>query len=380
MAVTARHSPRRQEPGLDRNLAWIGGPDCRCGFESAHLQTDDDYLRRRFKAARWRHPACFIVIGFKAIASTLQIDGGSPLRIGTRGSRLALAQAHELRQRLATAHSLDPAYFEIEIVRTTGDAIQDRPLSEAGGKGLFTKELDTALIEGRIDIAVHSAKDLPTILPGEIAIIGYLPREDIRDAWISATAADPRALPHGAVVGTASLRRAAMVKRLRPDLAITLLRGNVETRLDKVLRGEVGATLLALAGLKRLGLADKATAILDPEEFVPAVGQGAIAITGRHGDARMGAFLAPILDAPTGLALDCERALLRVLDGSCRTPIGGSARLDGTELALHAIILRPDGSAFFEARLRGPQSEAERIGETVARTLLAQAPKDFLEA
>jgi hydroxymethylbilane synthase len=339
-----------------------------------------DYLRRRFKAASWHNPAFFIAPGFKTIASTLQNDGVPPLRIGTRGSQLALAQAHELRQRLATAHILDPAQFEIEIVRTTGDAIQDRPLSEAGGKGLFTKELDTALIEGRIDIAVHSAKDLPTILPPEITIIGYLPREDIRDAWISATAADPHALPRGAVVGTASLRRAAMVKRLRPDLAITLLRGNVETRLDKVMRGEVDATLLALAGLKRLGLADKITAILSAEDFVPAVGQGAIAITGRHDDARIAAFVAPILDAPTGLALGCERALLRILDGSCRTPIGGSATIEGTELSLHAIILRPDGSAFFEARQRGPQSQAERIGETVARTLLAQAPKDFLEA
>jgi hydroxymethylbilane synthase len=264
-------------------------------------------------------------------------------------------------------------------VRTTGDAIQDRPLAEAGGKGLFTKELDTALIENRIDIAVHSAKDLPTILPSEITIIGYLPREDIRDAWISAKAADPRALPQGAVVGTASLRRGAMVKRLRPDVTITLLRGNVETRLDKVMRGEVDATLLALAGLKRLGLADKATTILDPEDFIPAVGQGAIAITGRADDASVAALIAPILDTATGMALRSERAMLKILDGSCRTPIGGLARIDGTALMLHAIILRPDGSQFFETRLAGPHADAERIGEDVARSLLAQAPKGFLQ-
>ncbi len=279
-----------------------------------------------------------------------------------------------------TAHGLDEAHFPIEIVKTTGDAIQDRPLADAGGKGLFTKELDAALMDAKIDIAVHSAKDLPMLLPAGIEIIGYLPREDIRDAWISNKGSHPRALPQGAIVGTASLRRGAMVKRLRPDLTVTLLRGNVETRLEKVTRGDVDATLLALAGLKRLGLADRATAILDCEDFVPAVGQGAIAITGRRGDGRAATLLAPILDPATGVALCCERALLRILDGSCRTPIGGLAKLDGTEIVLHAIILRPDGSQFFEARLCGPQSEAERIGEAAARELLAQAPKGFLEA
>lgn len=320
-----------------------------------------------------------------AIASSSSFSPSAPqslsgLKIGTRGSGLALAQAHELRQRLAAAHAIDAAQFSIEIIKTTGDMIQDRSLAEAGGKGLFTKELDTALVEGRIDIAVHSAKDLPTILPAEIDIIGYLPREDPRDVWISNKAAHPRALPQGAVIGTASLRRAALVKRLRPDLNITLLRGNVETRLDKVMRGDVDATLLALAGLKRLGLADKATAILDCEDFVPAVGQGAIGITARRGDERVAALLAPILDSATGTALRCERALLRVLDGSCKTPIGGFARLDASEIVLHAIILRPDGSQFFETRLRGSQADAERIGEAAARELLAQAPKGFLEA
>lgn len=300
--------------------------------------------------------------------------------IGTRGSPLALAQTHELRRLLTAAHGLDAARFPIEIIKTTGDQIQDRALAEAGGKGLFTKELDTALIEGRIDIAVHSAKDLPTLLPDAIEILGYLPREDIRDAWISLKSEHPRGLPQGAVVGTASLRRGAMVKRLRPDLQVTLLRGNVETRLDKVKRGEVDATLLALAGLKRLGLADRATALLPPEEFLPAVGQGAIAVTARRADPGAAAALAPILDKATGLALSCERALLRVLDGSCRTPIGGLARLVGTEIVLQAIILRPDGAQVFEVRQQGPQAEAEAIGEAAARALLRQAPQGFLQA
>lgn len=354
-----------------------------------------DYLRRLLKVcgahnfSTQRHERTSAIASstasfFSGPVSASQ-DGASsrtfsPLRIGTRGSPLALAQAHELRQKLAAAHGLDSAYFPIEIVRTTGDVIQDRPLSEAGGKGLFTKELDAALANATIDIAVHSAKDLPTVLPPEIEIIGYLPREDIRDVWISNKASHPSALPQGAIVGTASLRRGAMVKRLRPDLTVTLLRGNVETRLEKVMRGDVDATLLALAGLKRLGLADRATAILDCADFVPAVGQGAIAVTGRRGEARAAALLAPILDPATGVALSSERALLRVLDGSCRTPIGGLAELDGTEIVLHAIILRPDGSQFFETRLRGPQAEAERIGEAAARELLAQAPKGFLEA
>ncbi|HKH81867.1 MAG TPA: hydroxymethylbilane synthase [Methylovirgula sp.] len=305
------------------------------------------------------------------------LGAGPRLRIGTRGSPLALAQAHELERRLAALHAV--GHFEIVTIKTSGDLIQDRPLSEAGGKGLFTKELDIALERGEVDIAVHSAKDLPTLLPDTIEIIGYLPREDARDVFISAKAPDPRALPAGAVVGTASLRRAALLKRLRPDLAVTLLRGNVETRLAKLARGEVDATILALAGLNRLGLAHQATKVLDCQDFVPAVGQGAIAITARRGDAAVMDLLNPILDPATGVALRSERALLRVLDGSCRTPIGGHARLQGTTLALHAIVLRSDGAQFFETRLSGPQAEAEELGESAARELLARAPKGFLE-
>ncbi len=290
---------------------------------------------------------------------------------------MALAQAHEVERRLAAIHAAGD--IEIVPIKTTGDIIQDRPLSEAGGKGLFTKELDIALERGEIDVAVHSAKDLPTFLPEAIEIIGYLPREDARDVFISAKAADPRALPTGATVGTASLRRGALLKRLRPDLAVVLLRGNVETRLAKLARGEVDATVLALAGLNRLGLAHRATKVLDCEDFVPAVGQGAIGITARRGDATVMRLLSPILDRATGVALRCERALLRVLDGSCRTPIGGHARLEGERLALHAIVLRPDGTQFFETRVSGHEAQAEALGDSAARELLARAPKGFLE-
>lgn len=305
-------------------------------------------------------------------------SSGPILRLGTRGSPLALVQARMVRQALVAAHGFDAEQVEITVIRTSGDRIQDRPLSEAGGKGLFTKELDSALMRGQIDFAVHSAKDLPTFLPQGISIAGFLPREDVRDVWISAKAADPRDLPAGSIVGTASLRRSAMLLRLRPDLAITLLRGNVETRLAKLARGEIDATILALAGLKRLGLTDKATRLLDAADFVPAVGQGAIALTLRSDDAPIAAALQPILDQATGVALACERALLQVLDGSCRTPIGGHAWLEGDALHLRAIILRPDGSQFFETQMQAPQIDAISLGENAARALLAQAPAGFL--
>jgi hydroxymethylbilane synthase len=301
------------------------------------------------------------------------------LNIGTRGSPLALAQTHEVRQRLAAAHGRDPETFAIRTIKTTGDMIQDRPLSEAGGKGLFTKELDLALIRGDIDFAVHSAKDLPTILPGELTIVGYLPREDVRDAWISTKALMPHLLAEGSIVGTASLRRAALVKRLRADVKTILLRGNVETRLAKVERGEVDATLLALAGLKRLGLAHKATSLLDPTEFVPAVGQGAIGIVARRDDTATAAALAPTLDPATTLCVTAERAYLRVLDGSCRTPIGGHATLiDGT-FRFIGIVLKPDGGQAFEIRCQGDAADAEDLAERAARDLLSRAPKDFFE-
>jgi hydroxymethylbilane synthase len=292
---------------------------------------------------------------------------------------LALAQARELQGRLEAAHGLGAAAIEIVAIKTSGDTILHLPLSEAGGKGLFTKELDMALLDGKITMAVHSAKDLPTFLPAGIEIAGYLPRADVRDAWISPLAPHPLKLPPGSVVGTASLRRAAMVKRLRPDVRIALLRGNVETRLAKVAKGEAAATLLALAGLTRLGLAAAATAVLDVREFVPAPGQGAIAIAMRTGDEDARAFLAPVLDAATCIALAAERAFLRVLDGSCKTPIGAHARIEGERLAFHAIVLKPDGSRFFETTASGSLAEAASLGEAAGRELVAQIPAGFFE-
>jgi hydroxymethylbilane synthase len=302
-----------------------------------------------------------------------------PVKIGSRGSPLALAQARELVCRLATAYGLDESRIEIVAIKTSGDKILNQPLNEAGGKGLFTKELDVALLSGDIAIAVHSAKDLPANLPEAIEIAGYLPREDVRDVWISPHALHPLKLAAGSVVGTASLRRAAMVKRLRPDLRIALLRGNVETRLAKLAKGEVAATLLALAGLKRLRLESEATAVLDAEEFVPAPGQGAIAMTVRHGDNAALRFLAPVTDQATSVALCAERAFLRVLDGSCKTPLGAHARAEGEGLAFHAIVLRPDGSQFFETAVSGPAVDAVRLGETAAKELLAQIPAGFFD-
>ena len=277
------------------------------------------------------------------------------MKIGTRGSPLALAQAHETRRRLALVHGAPEEHFEIVVIKTSGDMIQDRPLSEVGGKGLFTKELDLAQLDGAIDIAVHSAKDLPTMLPEGLVVAGYLPREDVRDAFIGGAAKTLMDLPQGARVGSASLRRQAMIRRLRPDLQVELLRGNVQTRLRKVESGEFAATLLALAGLKRLGLADKATSILPLDLFPPACGQGAIAHHRADGRRAIGADLAPICDAETGYALAAERAFLNVLDGSCRTPIAGHAVVAGDR----AGLLRA-GPA--QGRLRGLRRPRRRPG------------------
>ena len=301
------------------------------------------------------------------------------LTIGTRGSPLALAQAREAQDRLAAALGFDEARLPLSIIKTTGDAIQDRPLSEAGGKGLFTKELDLALAEGTIDLAVHSAKDLPTFLPDGLVIAGYLPREDVRDAFISGLATSIAGLPRGASFGSASLRRQAMVRRLRPDLELTLLRGNVGTRLAKVERGEVGATLLAVAGLKRLGLADRITTILEPHDFLPAVGQGAIALVTRADDAATRAAVATIGDGTTGTQLAAERAFLAVLDGSCRTPIAGHAAVAGGRVAFRGLVLRPDGSACIEVARDGAAADAARIGREAGEELRARLPAGFLD-
>ncbi len=299
------------------------------------------------------------------------------VRIGSRGSPLALAQAHEVRNRLAAAAKLDPERIAMTVIRTTGDAIQDRPLAEAGGKGLFTKEIEEALISGAIDLAVHSSKDLPTVLPAGLMLAGFLPREDARDAFISHKAKSLRDLPAGAVLGTASLRRQALVRRARSDLKVVSLRGNVETRLRKLEAGEVDATLLAVAGLKRLGLLTAVTAILDPSEFVPAVGQGAIGLETRTDDAATRALVATIADPDTATALAAERAFLEVLDGSCRTPIGGHATIEGNAVSFRGIIVKPDGTQAFEVLRQGRRADAAALGADAGRELKERGGPDF---
>jgi hydroxymethylbilane synthase len=299
------------------------------------------------------------------------------LRIGTRGSPLALAQAYAVRDRLAAAHGWAPDAIEIRTIRTSGDLIQDRPLADAGGKGLFTKEIEQALLDGGVDLAVHSAKDMPTVLPDGLMIAACLEREDVRDAFISRKAGNLRALAGGSVVGTSSLRRQAQVRRLRPDLAVANFRGNVETRLRKLEEGVADATLLALAGLKRLGLAHAATTILPVEEFLPAVGQGAIAIETRAADARVRDLISAVDHADTSTALAAERAFLAVLDGSCRTPIAGHAEISAQSLQFRGLILRPDGSEAHETACGGSRNDAAAIGAEAGRELKRLAPADF---
>ena len=301
------------------------------------------------------------------------------LRIGTRGSPLALVQARAVRARLATALGEGEEAIELVIIRTSGDRIQDRPLSEVGGKGLFTKEIEEALIDGRIDLAVHSSKDMPTVSQPGLALTACLEREDPRDVFISHKAASLRDLPQGAVLGTASLRRQAVAKRLRPDLEVVPLRGNVETRLRKLDAGEADATLLALAGLRRLGLEHHATAILSIEEFLPAVGQGAIGIEARADDARTREALARINHAPTFTALACERAFLAALDGSCKTPIAGHATLSGDALHFRGLIARPDGGAAHDISGNGLAKDAAAIGDAAARELKRIAGPHFFD-
>jgi len=300
------------------------------------------------------------------------------LRIGTRGSPLALTQARLVRDGLAAAHGFAPERIALEIIKTTGDMIRDRPLAEVGGKGLFTKEIEATLQAGAIDLAVHSAKDMPTVLPDGLAIAAVLPREDARDVFISRRSDSLQNLPKGATVGTASLRRQALVKRLRPDLAVVPMRGNVETRLRKL--DEIDATLLALAGLKRLGLEAAATAVLSVDEFLPAVGQGIIAIETRDGDRRTRALLDAVNHADSAVALAGERAFLAVLDGSCRTPIAGHATIAAGQLHFRGLIAKPDGSASFACERRGAAADAVRLGADAGRELKARAGTDFFAA
>jgi hydroxymethylbilane synthase len=297
--------------------------------------------------------------------------------IGTRGSPLALVQAHEVRARLAAAHGVAPEQFAIRVIKTSGDAIQDRPLYEAGGKGLFTKEIELALLVGEIDLAVHSAKDVPTFLPDGLWLSSWLPREDPRDVFMSFKSRTLAGLPAGASVGSSSPRRRALVARLRPDVRLVSVRGNVETRLRKLESGEADATILALAGLKRLGLEGKATAIFDPHEFLPAAGQGAIAIETRRDDERVNALVAAIDDKDTEVAVAAERGFLALLDGSCRTPIAAHCIVEGDRIRFRGLIISPDGREAFEAAREGARNEAAILGADAAREVRETAGEKF---
>ena len=302
-----------------------------------------------------------------------------PLRIGTRGSPMALHQAALVRDRLVAAHPdlAAPGTVEILTIRTTGDRVQDRRLAEIGGKGLFTKEIEEALFAGRIDLAVHSLKDVETWLPDGLELACVMARDDPRDAFVSAQAPSLAALPPGARVGTASLRRQAQLLRRRPDLRVVPIRGNVGTRLGKLEAGEVEALVLALCGLERLGMAERATEILSPEVMLPAVGQGVLTIECRAADEGLRRLLAPLHDPASAACVKAERAMLAALDGSCRTPIAGLARLDGDELVLEGLLLRPDGSAEIRGRRAGRLGDAEALGTELGAELRRRAGPGF---
>jgi hydroxymethylbilane synthase len=276
-----------------------------------------------------------------------QSPSNGRLRIGTRGSKLARTQT-DMVQALLSHVGAD---CEVIPIKTSGDRIQDRSLADAGGKGLFTKELEDALLDDRIDLAVHSMKDVPTIFPEGLGIAALLPREDPRDAFLSHKAGSLKELPKGARIGTSSVRRQAQVMRARPDLETVLLRGNVDTRIAKLDAGTLDAILLAYAGLKRLGLAARVTSLLSPDDWLPALAQGAIGIEIRKGDVRTASFIRLLNDATTEVALACERAFQSALDGSCRTPIGGLATFTDGRLAFRGEVLAPDGRDFVEAQL-----------------------------
>ncbi|WP_323717191.1 hydroxymethylbilane synthase [Paracoccus aminovorans] len=302
-----------------------------------------------------------------------------PIRIGTRGSALALAQAHETRDRLAAAHGLPAEAFEIVVIKTTGDRVLDRPLKEIGGKGLFTREIEDALLSGEIDIAVHSMKDMPTVQPEGLVIDCYLPREDVRDAFVSGAYAGISELPQGAVVGSSSLRRRAQLAARRPDLTLVEFRGNVQTRLKKLEEGVAVATFLAMAGLSRLDMLHVARGAVSPEEMLPAVAQGCIGVERRADDARMAGLLAAIGDGDSALRVAAERAFLARLDGSCQTPIAGLAELDGGRLRLRGEILCPDGSAVIAGERIGPAGDGPAMGTDLAEELRGRAPSDFFD-
>jgi hydroxymethylbilane synthase len=303
------------------------------------------------------------------------------LRIGSRGSPLALIQARQARSALAKATGLAPEQIEISIIRTSGDKIQDRPneasLADAGGKGLFTKEIEEALLSGAIDFAVHSSKDIPAVLPTGLTLAAFLPREDPRDALVSHKAKTLRDLPRNARLGTSSPRRQALLMRARPDLRIVPLRGNVETRLRKIEAGEMDAAVLAVAGLKRLGLFSAIATALEVDEFLPAAGQGAIAIETRATDESAQAHAAAIDDADTHTALAAERAFLAALGGSCRTPIAGHARIDGDTVTFRGLLAKTDGSETIEVSRQGRRAHAAALGFDAGHEIKARAGAGF---
>lgn len=303
----------------------------------------------------------------------------APLKIGTRGSPLALAQAYETRRRLGAAFDLPDNAFEIVIIKVTGDAIQDRPLKDIGGKGLFTREIEEDLLSGKIDIAVHSMKDMPTIQPDGLILDTYLPREDVRDAFVSPTLSGLTDLAPGAVVGTSSLRRRAQLLHKRPDLNVVEFRGNVQTRLKKLADGVAECTFLACAGLNRLSMNDVPATPVATDDMLPAVAQGAIGIERRMDDSNTAELLATIHDTPTGQRLAAERSFLLTLDGSCETPIAGLATLEGNTVTLVGEVLRPDGSDALLATRSGAISDGPALGIDLAQELLKRAGPSFFD-
>ncbi len=299
------------------------------------------------------------------------------IKIGTRGSPLALAQAYETRDRLMAAHDFSEDQFEVVVITTTGDRVQDRPLGEIGGKGLFTKEIEDALLSGEIDMAVHSMKDMPVAQPDGLVLECYLPREDVRDAFVSLKYESIADLPKGAKLGSSSLRRRAQILNMRPDIGVVEFRGNVQTRLRKLHEGVADATFLAMAGLNRLGNAELAKSIVEVDQILPAVAQGAIGIERRADNAGIRDMLAAIADHDTALRLAAERAYLEALDGSCQTPIGGLATLDGDRLTLRGQILRTDGTDQVSGEISGPAADGPALGQKLAATLLEKSGGDF---
>lgn len=302
-----------------------------------------------------------------------------PLMIGTRGSPLALAQAYETRERLAKAFDLPFEAFTIVVIKTTGDKIIDRPLKEIGGKGLFTREIEADMLSGKIDIAVHSMKDMPTLQPVGLILDTYLPREDVRDAFISPTAGGLAELAPGTVVGTSSLRRRAQLMLKRPDLEVVEFRGNLQTRLKKLENGVAAATFLAMAGLNRLGMDEVPKTAIETDVMLPAVAQGAIGIERRVEDTNMAEMLSAIHDTPTGQRLAAERSFLLELDGSCETPIAGLAELEGGTLHLRGEVLRPDGSEALSDAMSCPIEDGVQAGKVMAKKLLSQAGPEFFD-